>query len=48
MAENGETQEKRKGGIGKLFFIFGLLGAVVAFLTFWRRRGGDEEEEDFE
>ena len=46
MADNGEGQEKRKGGKGKLVALLALIGAGVAFLMFWRRRKGDEDEED--
>ncbi|MDO8615509.1 MAG: hypothetical protein Q7T33_07190 [Dehalococcoidia bacterium] len=47
MADNGEGQEKRKGGKGKLLAILAVIGAAVAFLMFWKHRsGGDEDEED--
>ncbi len=45
MAEQEEGQEKRKGGKGKLLAFVALIGAAVAFLMFWRRRRGSEEEE---
>lgn len=44
MAEQEETQEK-KGGKGKLLAFLALIGAAVAALAFWRRRGPSEEEE---
>ena len=47
MADNEEGQEKRKGGKGKLIALLAVLGAAVAFLMFWRHRGGgDDEDED--
>ncbi len=45
MAEEEEIQEK-KGGKGKLLAFLALIGAAVAALTFWRRRGADQEEEE--
>ena len=45
MAEQEEGQEKRKGGKGKLLAFLALIGAVMAFLMFWRRRRASEEEE---
>lgn len=48
MGDNGEGQEKRKGGKGKLLALLALVGAGVAFLMFWRRRKGEEEEEEEE
>ena len=44
MAEEEETQEKKRGK-GKLFAFLALIGAVAAALTFWRRRGASQEEE---
>lgn len=46
MGDNGEGQEKRKGGKGKLLAFLALLGAVAAFFMFWRRRQGSEEDEE--
>ncbi len=46
MGDNGEGQEKRKGGKGKLLAFLALIGAAVAFLMFWRRRHGSDEDED--
>lgn len=48
MGDNGEGQEKRKGGKGKILAFLAVIGAAVAFLMFWRRRrgSGEEEEED--
>ncbi len=46
MADNGEGQEKRKGGKGRVLAILAIIGALVAFLMFWRRRGGSDEEDD--
>lgn len=48
MADNGEGQEKRKGGKGKLLAFLAVIGAAVAFLMFWRRRKGDEDEDEDE
>jgi hypothetical protein len=49
MGDNGEGQEKRKGGKGKLLAFLAIIGAAVAFLMFWKRRGSsDEEDEDDE
>ena len=44
-AEQMEPEEKKRGK-GKLLALLAIVGAVVAFLAFWRRRGGDEEDED--
>ena len=48
MPDNGEGQEKRKGGKGKLLAMLAIIGAGVAFLMFWRRRKGDEDEDEDE
>jgi len=40
-----EEEGKRKGGKGKLLAILAVIGAAVAFLMFWRRRGGSDDEE---
>ena len=45
--ESPETQEK-KGGKGKLIAILAGIGAAVATLMWWRRRGSKEQEEDGE
>lgn len=45
MGDNGEGQEKRKGGKGKLLAFLALIGAAIAFLMFWRRRRGSDDEE---
>jgi len=42
-AEQEEVPEK-KGGKGKLLAFLALIGAVIAAMAFWRRRGGEEEE----
>lgn len=42
--ESPETQEK-KGGKGKLIMILAGIGAAVAALIWWRRRGSQEEGE---
>ena len=42
-AEQEEAQ-KKKGGKGKLLAFLALIGAVIAALAFWRRRGAEEEE----
>jgi hypothetical protein len=46
MGDNGEGQEKRKGGKGKLLAFLALLAGVVAFMMFWRRRRASDEDED--
>lgn len=46
MGDNGEGQEKRKGGKGKLLAFLALIGATVAFLMFWRHRHSSDEDED--
>jgi hypothetical protein len=38
--------EKKKRGKGRLLAFLAIIGAAVAFLAFWRRRGEDEEDED--
>jgi len=48
MGDNGEGQEKRKGGKGRLIAFLALIGAAIAFFAFWRRRRGSEEGEEFE
>jgi hypothetical protein len=46
-AEQMEAQEeKKRGGKGKLLAFLAVIGAAVAFMAFWRRRGGSEEDED--
>jgi hypothetical protein len=42
--ESPETQEE-KGGKGKLIAILAGIGAAVAALCWWRRRGKQEEGE---
>ena len=42
-SEQEEAREK-KGGKGKLLAFLALIGAVIAAMAFWRRRGGEEEE----
>jgi hypothetical protein len=42
--ESPETQEK-KGGKGKLVVILAGIGAAVATLMWWKRRGKQEEGE---
>jgi hypothetical protein len=42
--ESPETQEG-KGGKGKLIMILAGIGAAVAALMWWRRRGKEEEGE---
>ena len=46
MAEQGEGQEKRKGGKGKLLKILAAIGAILAAVMFWRRRRAPREEEE--
>lgn len=46
MGDNGEGQERRRGGRGRLLAILAGLGAALAFFTFWRRRRASDEEED--
>jgi len=41
--ESPETQEK-KGGKGKKVFILAAIGAAVATLMWWKRRGKSDEE----
>src|SRR3972149_9179005 len=43
-AEPAEVRAK-KGGKRKLLAFLALIGAVIAALAFWRRRGAEEEEE---
>ena len=44
MSDNEEGQEKSKGGKGKLLaFLATIIGAAVAFLMFWKRRGSSDE-----
>ena len=42
-AEQEEVREK-KGGKRKLLAFLALIGAVIAAMAFWRRRGAEEEE----
>ena len=42
-AEPEEVREK-KGGKRKLLAFLAQIGAVIAALAFWRRRGAEEEE----
>jgi hypothetical protein len=42
--ESPETQEK-KGGKGKLFVMLAGIGAALAALMWWKRRGKEEEGE---
>jgi hypothetical protein len=44
-AEQAEPQEKKRGK-GKLLAFLAIIGAVVAYFAFWRRRGGSEDDED--
>lgn len=48
MEDTAEGQEKRKGGKGKLLALLAIVGAAVAFLMFWKRRGSDEDEDEDE
>jgi uncharacterized protein HemX len=45
MADMEEGQGKRKGGKRRLVAILAVIGAAVAFVMFWRRRGVSEDEE---
>ena len=47
MADNGEGEEKRKGGFGRILALLAAIGAILAVLAFWRRHRGSGEE-DFE
>ena len=42
--EQEEVQEKKGGKRKKLAFL-ALIGAVIAALAFWRRRGPSDEED---
>ncbi len=42
-AEPEEVREK-KGGKRRLLAFLALIGAAIAALAFWRRRGTEEEE----
>lgn len=42
MAE--EEGQKKRGGKGRILAFLALIGAAVAAMMFWRRRGGSEEE----
>ncbi len=46
MADNGEGQEKRKGGKGRLLAVLAIVGAALAFFMFWRRKGSSDDEFD--
>src|SRR3990172_3103510 len=39
-----EAVREKKGGKRKLLAFLALIGAVIAALAFWRRRGAEEEE----
>ena len=41
--EQEEVREK-KGGKRKLIAFLALIGAIIAGMAFWRRRGAEEEE----
>jgi hypothetical protein len=45
MTEAEQEEPRKKGGKGKLLAILALVGAAIAALAFWRRRGGSELEE---
>ena len=36
------AQEERKGGKGRLLAMLAAVGAIIAALSFWRRRRGGE------
>ncbi len=46
MGDNGEGQERRKGGRGRFLAILAIIGAAVAFLAFWRKRRSEDEDEE--
>ncbi len=48
MAESDqeEAPQKKGGRKRKVFFLVALIGAVFAALSFWRRRGAEEEFEE--
>jgi len=41
-----EQGEERKGGKGRILALLASIGALVAVLAFWRRRGHEEETEE--
>ncbi|HXG36493.1 MAG TPA: hypothetical protein VNL15_05960 [Dehalococcoidia bacterium] len=41
-----EQEEARKGGKGRFIALLATLGAIIAVISFWRRRSREEEEEE--
>ena len=46
MADMTDTQEKKRGGKGKIFALLAGIGAVIAIFAFWRRRRPADDEDD--
>ncbi len=45
-ADLEEAPQKKGGRKRKVFFLVALIGAVIAALSFWRRRGSEEGFEE--
>ncbi len=45
-ADTVEAPQKKGGKKRKAFFLVALIGAIFAAVSFWRRRGSEEEFEE--